>query len=160
MSEIEHSLRELRDRDNCVDWAAKVEDVCEKSWDLIRSVKEKEGVERERPWVEQLVSLLHDKDALELAKLVIPELRTVSTSSDSNGMAPLQQYIIQQLRHGDAARLSRSIPTETGDELYQQEKEIFTEAEVYRASVLLYNTGTLSIERRKEVEDWLRLMPR
>lgn len=160
MSHLTLSLRELHDRDNCNDWAAKVQDVCEKAWEFIRQF-DSENFEHEQPWVDELIALLHNNDAFNLTRLVVPELRTVP--SDTTKLLPLHRHILQRLQQVCAIRATNEKIKQShtfDDKLYRQEKEIFTDAQLYRAAVLLFNNGTLLDKQRTQVEEWLRARPR
>ena len=108
--------------------------------------------------VDRLVHLLQNDDDLLLAQLVIPDLRPNAESEDASKAVLLNRInkdrpSIQMLKHGPQPQDLES------QHRFQQEKEKLQEAELYRASILLYGHGNLDEAHKQKVRDWLAAYP-
>ena len=130
-------------------------DCCEEVWNGLRS-----GEPVPTQQTDAFVAMLSDKRALGIAREVIPPLREGFTG----GHLPLAcHHILSRLgiasMHDDFSiqRPLDGLPTEP---LHAGEKESFAEAEMYRAELLLYGTGSVSREEKDAVRRWLHARPK
>ncbi|KAG9521380.1 hypothetical protein KCV07_g3763, partial [Aureobasidium melanogenum] len=144
-------LRQLHERPRCPDWGAKVQFVTETIWNSHTTEDFGTAI------IQDLISLLQQDEAFALARLVVPEFRVVDPTTDG-----LKRTIIDQT---EGIRV-RSLETENTTQfdfdtpLYRQEKEVFAEAEMYRASLLLHGTAAFDEVDAKEILEWLDKRPR
>lgn len=136
----------------CEDWGTKVQELCREFWKLF---ERDEHVSRQH--VQALIEILSEEKAFELARLVIPDLRGESGTTDNE----YKRQVIDSTRAMSAELTSTQTSTQSqyDDPSYQEEKETLADAELYRASLLLYNHGKLSAAQAKEVQEWLAARP-
>ncbi|KAL8868498.1 MAG: hypothetical protein Q9198_008157 [Flavoplaca austrocitrina] len=143
---------EVLRRPQCLDWATKVQDLCETVW--ARFEKHAQDAGR---YVTPMTKLLQDQVTFAIAALVIPEFRNASHTEQN----PLKRRVLESTAYlqthfakitaRDRMYYNRQQP------LYLHEKEIYAQAEIQRAHALLYNG--LGQEQREAVEIWLKNPP-
>ena len=137
----------------CEDWGTKLQEVCEGFWELL------EQDDQVAPqYITAFIKILSEEKSFELARLVIPELRA---EPDISSMNQYKQQIIERTQsiHATVATMQTNTQAQFDESLYREEKEALAEAELYRASLLLYNNGSLSDKQRSEVQEWLATRP-
>ncbi|KAI7215274.1 hypothetical protein KC333_g5552 [Hortaea werneckii] len=152
MEQLEALLHQTRKDERSPSWAADVQQTCRESWLALATDKVKVNMQH------QLITLLQNEDAFNLARMVIPEL---SMALDNQLSCPRQQTVLDStytLREKIASYTSRTQDT-FDDELYRAEKDIFMEAEVLRASWLLHQHRALGAADVGEIRRWLEDRP-
>jgi hypothetical protein len=155
-AELQKLLRDLAEIPRCDDWGAKLQWACETLWNVL-------GTDRDYPnssvMIDQLISLLNNPDAMEIARLVIPELRTHANVKLND---PSKQKIIDGTmeRRSTLTKIETTKQDDFDDPLYKAEKQSFSEAEMYRASLLLYGSAAFDEVQEKEILEWLSKRPR
>lgn len=153
MEKLEDLLHQAQKKTRSPSWAAEVQQICRESW--LALVTDKVEVSMQH----QLIRLLRNEDAFNLARMVIPEL---SMALDTKLSCPHQQTVLNStyaLREKIASYTSCTQET-FDDELYRAEKDIFIEAEVMRASMLLHHNKALDATDVGEIRRWLDSRPR
>jgi hypothetical protein len=154
------TLRELLDdlerHPQCADWGAKLQFACEHLWETLGTTNIYSAA---TGMVDRLIHLLKDHHAMELARLVIPDLRSHEALVFTD---PLKQKIFDSTTDSRSAftKIETTTQTDFDTPLYRAEKELFTEAEMYRASLLLYGSATFTGVQEKEILDWLSKRPK
>jgi hypothetical protein len=107
--------------------------------------------------VQDLVLLLQDMDNLALARLVIPELR----SGAKRPQSLTQKIVVDGIAASRAGlrAIDETCQEDYDQPLYTSEKRIFQEAEMYRASIMLFNSGSLDKEETEKVGKWMEACP-
>ncbi|KAI6855607.1 hypothetical protein KC323_g8254 [Hortaea werneckii] len=151
--DFETTLTELQRRPKCNGWATKLQRFCEEYWKLLDS-----EVEQAIRDLDAFARLLEPQETFTLARLIIPDLRAQSGARLPN---PRQQHIMERLAETRAVFADRSSSTQDAfdDELYKEEKDIFQDAELYRARILLYESHALEPARIEEIQAWLANRP-
>jgi len=106
-----------------------------------------------------LVAILQDDDNVLLARLVIPDLRIGSQDPTH----PVKRDLFHQINpHRSSLDITPS-RFETRDAeahaLYEEEKTLLQEAELYRAAVLLYGHGNTNEGQKERLRRWLATYP-
>ncbi|KAG9764479.1 hypothetical protein KCU73_g946, partial [Aureobasidium melanogenum] len=146
-------LAEIQEQPRCVDWGAKLQHVCEALWSALDNGNHAK-------LVDPFIDILHQDDAFALARLVIPELRMDEPSLDQDNR--LKQKILDNTAH----QRKKALFSETAQQhdfdnpLYRHEKEVFAEAEMYRASLLLYGSAAFDSVEQEEILEWLANRPK
>ena len=145
-------LRELAEP-ACPDRGAKLQLLCTQIWNMLeRSPVEAGDI------INDFIALLQDPEHLSLARLVIPELRPEADPPQY----PLQEKVVQGTARARSALRAQESTQDNYDRkqpLYAAEKRIFQAAEMYRASILLFNSGSLSPEETEQVKTWIEACP-
>jgi hypothetical protein len=158
-TDIDQRLRtrfqEIVHREKCDDWGAKLQDLCETFWTLLDNDNDIAPT-----YMDLFVDILLRESNFALARLVIPEFRNQLGESLENYH---KQQIMERTMH-IRAKLTIVETTNQADfdkdqPLYRAEKDIFAEAEMYRASLLLYNHGKQNTEERENMRRWLAARP-
>lgn len=151
--EFQETLTELQRRPKCNGWATKLQRFCEEFWNLLD-----DEVEHAVGDLDALATLLKPQETFTLARLVIPDLRLPLGERLPN---PRRQHILERLAETRAVFAARSSSTQDAfdDELYKEEKDIFQDAELYRARILLYESHALEPARMEEIQAWLANRP-
>ena len=140
--------------ESCEDWAAKLLSHCEKFWDALSH-----GKEASKAQVDAFIGMLLEERSFRLACQIIPELRVGWIEGH---VQQSQLEILNRLRHirdDDPFRASRPLRSAFADAQYAEERERFTEVEVYRAELFLYTTASLNPQEKENVQRWLRTRP-
>ena len=140
--------------DSCEDWAAKLLSHCEEIWAGLSH-----GNEASKPQVDAFVGMLLEERSFRLACQVLPELHVGRMEGHA---VRSQQDILDRLQHmrdDDPFRASRPLRSAFADDQYAEERERFTEVEVYRAELFLYTTASLNSQEKEDVHRWLRTRP-
>ena len=90
------------------------------------------------------IDLLEQEDIFEIARLVIPELRS---ESDFQLHSYHKREILRRTRYlrVDFARPRTGAPVlSEKDRLFRMEKELYAEVEVYRAGLIVYGSEALN----------------
>ncbi|GAB7349833.1 hypothetical protein MBLNU459_g0539t1 [Dothideomycetes sp. NU459] len=147
-------MDELRQPSTCDDWGAKLQYLCESFWSTLDDTDHVDAA-----CVRSFISLLSDERSFSIAKLVVPELRAPSSSAVTNEW---KRQIIDATN--DARNKSRQLETTTQADfdhpLYRQEKEVFTDSEMYRARLLLHRTGRVGADDDEAIRKWLEMRPK
>lgn len=146
-------LEEIRTPGGCEDWAARLQELCEEFWALL----EHDGHVSQQH-VTAFIQVLSNKEGFELARLIIPDLRDDPAVPHENHH---KQNIIDRTRpiRAEVTAKQSCVQREFDQPLYQEEKHIFAEAELYRASLLLYNSASLTAEQKAQVKEWVAARP-
>jgi len=148
-----HDLVELLADPKCKDWPTKLQLFCRDTWEVIDQTSSVEV-----RFVEHFVKLLIEKEhAFELASLVIPAFRDEVNETTENVWKRQIIRAVSPLRQKAKSMLWER--SEIDDKHYQQEKQVYNDAEVYRACLLLQNSGTLKEDLEHEIRDWLKRAP-
>lgn len=141
------SIRDLDEAKNHnVSWSSQLQNVCEATWSLLdQDVHHRSCQQLEPELVDAFVHLLSGTDAYELAKLVIPELRP--------GVASQLNESRRRVLDGTGHMRARALPPPE-DPLYRSEKEIFAQAELFRAKAAFENTHAMSIKEMELFRIW------
>ena len=140
--------------DSCEDWAAKLLSHCEEFWTYLSH-----GNEASKVQVNAFIDILLEERSFRLACQIIPELNMGRIEGHAE---PSQLEILNRLQHMrdyDPFRVSRPLRSAFADNQYAEERERFAEAEVYRAELFLYTTGSLNPQEKEDVRRWLRTRP-
>lgn len=138
----------------CPDRGAKLQCLCTQLWDMLE-----QSPRDASQYIDDFVALLQNQNDLLVARLVIPELRS--------GAMPPQNALQRKVVHETAGpRANLQALDESSQSSYDQkqpdymsEKRIFQEAEMYRASVMLFNSGSLNKEESAQVKRWIEECP-
>lgn len=155
-TKLQQLLDDLTAEPRCDDWGAKFQWACETLWNDLGTGKSSPN---SSIMVDQLISLMSKPDAMELARLVIPELRA---HADMKLSDPSQQKIIDcTTQHRSTfTKIETTRQEDFDNPLYKAEKQAFSEAEMYRASLLLYGSAAFDEVQEKEILEWLSNRPR
>jgi hypothetical protein len=138
----------------CTDRGAKVQVFCEQVWDRLEH----------RPLpansiVQGLVALLqNDTDAL-LARLVVPDLRPDSLAPRNPVKQQLLHTISPQRPSLEFLYKQPQMRDTEAHRLYDEEKEVLQEAELYRAAMLLYGQGPANEVQKEAIQRWIATYP-
>lgn len=102
--------------------------------------------------------MLLEKQTFFVAGLVIPDFRSEPATKHEN---PYKQHIIERTAHLrlEQIKMKTMTPTDFDDPLHRAEKEIFAEAEMYRAGLLLHYRGNIGKMEQKEPRVWWEARP-
>lgn len=140
--------------DSCEDWAAKLLSNCEEFWTRLS-----QGNEASKAQKDAFICMLSEERSFRLACQVVPELNMGRIEGHAE---PFQLEILNRLQHMrdyDPFRASRPLRSVFADDQYAEERERFTEAEVYRAELFLYTTASLTSQEKEDVRHWLHMRP-
>lgn len=132
----------------CSDWAAKLQELCESLWPSLAH----DCIDCDV--LDGFTQLLLDPDGFALARLVLPDLRV---ESDTATKSTQQQAVLDRIRHLRGQASSHFSPDQALFDtlIYREEKDLQTEAELYRLKLLLYRSaGPLSLEQENELKSW------
>ena len=135
------------------DWRTRWQLACEVLWDSLISCDQSSV-----SWMDVFVQLLKDKDKFALAQLVIPALRGIEGEEVDNIH---QRKILEQagsLRRALHKTLTRR-QEDFDDELYKEEKRIFTESEMHLARIMLHDSEPFGSVKEEAIADWLAAAP-
>ncbi|KAH3968415.1 hypothetical protein HBH98_172280 [Parastagonospora nodorum] len=139
---------------SCADRGAQLQAFCEHTWKRLQS-----SPLPEESILQDFAALLKDDDNLLLARLVIPELR-LGTPAPSN---PLQQNLLRQINpQRNSIKILRERPHTRDPEahrLYEEEKAVLQDADLYRAAMLLYGHGPANEAQKEDLQQWLAAYP-
>lgn len=150
-------------------WGHSLQLFCEDFWRSIGQAAEHDASHCEalqsvanfQDQVSDFVTLLEDPNAYVLASYVIPALRSsCEHDPEFQSMSLVQRSVHERLstvRH--ACSPTRPTETATSDKLYDEEKAILREVELYRACLLLRHTGTPPIPEAAQIRQWLAQAP-
>ncbi|XP_014555208.1 hypothetical protein COCVIDRAFT_103029 [Bipolaris victoriae FI3] len=135
-------------------WSTKLQNYCEIFWTRV----EREPIPPP-DLVDEFIKLLRNDDNLLLARLVIPDLRIAIEPPDN----PIKLKI---LGHIDPNRSSirllgaRTQQYDTEEHThFLEERQLLLEAELYRASLLLYGHSNINEAQKKRLQEWLAAYP-
>ena len=154
--EFLNGFRELLQREKDPDWAAKLEHLCETFWVYLDHADGDAAPLQEV--INAFLKVLLDSQTFFVARLVIPDFRSEPATEHKNLH---KQYVMKQTAHLRTEQINMETTTSTqfDDPLYRAEKDIFAEAEMYRAGLLLYNRGNLGKTEREEFQAWWEARP-
>lgn len=146
-------FEEVLQPEGCDDWGAKLQDLCESFWEFLE-----QDNDILPQYVDAFVNVLLREESFALVRLVIPEFRSEPAAKLENHH---KQQIMVRTTHIRAklAIIERTNQAQFDEPLYRAEKDIIAEAEMYRASLLLYNSANLDTEQKDEVRKWLAARP-
>jgi len=140
---------------DCADRGARLQVFCECLWDRLDTNPPPADI-----LLNNLATILENKNDLLLAQLVIPDLRSAADLPD----APWKKSIIQGLRLRqpslNSVQQKLQMPDMEGSRHFKEEKQVLQDAEVYRASILLAGDGHTSDEQRQKIQQWLSEFPK
>jgi hypothetical protein len=138
----------------CVHRGSKLQDLCLHLWGAFERHSTQASV-----YADSLIELLQDQGDLDVARLVIPQLRP-GTVPPTN---PLQKKVAAKLATLHCSPRWTSEDDNKGfgrDQLYYEiEKRIFQDAEMHRASVMVFNCGYLDPREKESIRLWLESCP-
>jgi hypothetical protein len=149
---LSRRFEEVRES-GCPDRGTKLQCLCEIYWNIIDH-----NPSLARKHIESFAQLLEKDSDLLLARLVIPDLRQNATPLQD----PLKQDILHRIRahrpslyylEPSRNKYAQAIPQ------YTEEKRIFQDLDMYRASLLLFNRGNLDETQEQAVRQWLEDCP-
>ena len=135
-------------------WGTRVQRACETFWNRLNG---ESGLSSHD--VEAFSSfLVAEPDILPLAQLIIPELRCSSLAETASAE---KQLVMRRTADACAAiaRVNTASTTDVDDELYRDKKTIFHDADIYRASIILFNRGVFDAVEEEDIREWLRQGP-
>ncbi|PVI07463.1 hypothetical protein DM02DRAFT_648947 [Periconia macrospinosa] len=140
-------MRELADRES-PDRSSRLQVLCKEAWTLLQ--RDEHG-----SLVPAFLHLLQDPDDLSLASLVLPHLRPGAEPPQH----PRQREVVEGTLNATTALGNILKRTQAyydrKNPLYAAEKRILQDAEMYRASLLLCNSGFLTPEESDLVRKWI-----
>lgn len=140
-------LKNLSLSDRHSDWGADLQDVCESVWTSLDHEHHADTAT-----MEAFIHVLLEKDGYALAQLVIPELRGRPAGSLENKQ---RQLVIERTWHmRQETNTTAEAGTNHDTSLYSVEKDIFREAELYRARLVFQDRERLSEQESKDLEEW------
>jgi hypothetical protein len=145
-------FQEILPPERCEDWGAKLQELCEEFWELLE--QDNQVTQRH---VTAFIEVLLAEESFELVRLVIPELRSEPAAKPENKYK--QQIIERTVSMRAKLATFQSTQAQFDEPQYRDEKNRLAEAELYRASLLLYNRGNLTVEQRNNVEKWMAARP-
>ena len=148
-----NAFRELLQRKEDDDWGAKLEHFCETFWMYLD-----DNSSPPQEVVDAFIDVLLEKESFAVARLVIPEFRGELSFKHEN---KTKQRVMDRTAHlrAEQTKMEQTTPSQFDDPLYRAEKEIFHEAEMYRAGLLLHYQGNLSKTERGEIQKWWAARP-
>lgn len=142
-------LREAVDP-GCVDRSTKLQSVCEDIWTRLGSDPvPPEGI------IQSFIAALRDRDTFLLASLRISELRPYEDPPQH----PSQQRVLKEISQTSDELKALCWATGADESTIASEKRIFQQAEFYRASLLLLNSGTVPADGMLRIKEWLDAAP-
>lgn len=153
VARVRQYLDELQNPSSVEDGAAKLLDLSETLWNLLTADA---PVEQED--VTRFINIIRQSNNFALARLVIPILRNPTGDMVRNLH---QQRILDELKDSRASCHESETATQSDfdDVLLREEKEVWQEAQIFRAGVLYDNHGSPSLQRRQQIQAWLNLGP-
>ncbi|KAL8645236.1 MAG: hypothetical protein Q9226_007388 [Calogaya cf. arnoldii] len=142
------ALRMLLRPNECPDWGSKLQNFSRDFW---ADLEDNPSVAA--PCIDDFVRLLQQQDSLALVQNVLPDLRGTSVPETINKYKQRILHGIIDLRK-EISRIGSIQQADFDDVSYQEEKQIFEEAELYRAELLLFSRGSLTDLKRKELQQW------
>ena len=136
---------------DCPDRGAQLQHVCEVYWAMLDT----EHLAAQ-PHVDDFVALLSQQDDLELAQLVICELRP-GAPTPSNHLKGLVQARLRPPTCFDSKVTNEALAE--SEMHYKEELEKLQDADMYRAGLLLLDRGTLDEKEKEKVQVWLNAAP-
>lgn len=135
------------------DWGAKLEHFCETFW-----IHLDENASPPQEVINAFIDVLLKEESFAVVRLVIPEFRGELSVKFEN---EIKQRVMDHTAHlrAEQTNAEKTTPLSFNDPLYRAEKEIFHEAEMYRAGLLLYYQGNLSETERGEIQKWWAARP-
>lgn len=151
--DLKKEIAELLQHPRRKGWGLRVQRLCEACWAILD-----DEAQSDDDLVNCFAQLLLEDDVLHLARMMIPDLRApLDTAVQSKHKHRILE-MTRKARATYAEHTSRSAPS-FDDELYQAEKDIFLDAEIYRASILLHQSRTLDPASAEEIRAWLEKRP-
>ncbi|KAL8868458.1 MAG: hypothetical protein Q9174_004980 [Haloplaca sp. 1 TL-2023] len=126
----------------------KLQYLCEAFWDHLDTC-----TTPPQELLDAFVAVLQNEQYFAVARLVIPEFRALPATEPGNAS---KQHVMEHI----ASLQVKQIEMENGttalfdDALYRAEKDTFTDAEMYRAGLLIYGRGNLDEVEKDEVQRW------
>lgn len=149
-------VRELRLHPEMQNWSSKLQNACVTFWSSLPA-----STDIEQSKIDLFTELLQMPHALELAQLVIVELRTGSDPL-SQALAPSKLKIIHALQPAlreqvwpQPAQFQERIDTAT----YRAEKHAFYDADIHRVKLFLRRTENFTVEEELALIKWLEECP-
>ena len=138
--------------DSCEDWAAKLLSLSEEFWTHLSHRNRASTAQ-----TDAFINMLLEERSFRLACQVVPELNIGRIEDQAE---PSQREILNRLQHmRDPFRASRPLRSAFTNNQYAEERERFTEVEIYRAELFLYTTASLNPQERENVRRWLYTRP-
>ena len=138
----------------CEDRAARLQVFCEHTWDRLNHLPlPAEHI------VQGFMAVLQDDANLLLARLVIPDLRPDACAPSNPFKLKLWQQINPQRPSLEHLHKRPQTSDTEARRLYEEEKSILQEAELYRAAMLLYGHGPADETQKEGLLRWLATYP-
>lgn len=153
-SSLAAQISTLQQRPKCEGWGSRVQSLCETIWTAL----DRSDVTITNAVLNAFCTLLRAEDSFQLARLVIPELRTSGTTQDAGEQKRYVLVELEQLRTTFAGRDGTS-PESFYDDYYREEKNIYMDSELYRARIFLHQRGLLEPASMEEIRQWLDSRP-
>lgn len=129
-------------------------DICEEFWNSLDS-----RMEVPEAQIDAFVDMLLQERSFRLAREVIREFNVPPV--DGHPVRSKAEILnrLQQMHGHDFFGVSRPLRSTFADDYYAEERERLTDAEIYRAELLLYNSASMTPQEKEEVRKWLRARP-
>lgn len=152
--DVRKKLQELNDP-HCIDKGAKLQELCRILWAALEG-----GYKPEIREIDAFIALLMTDDNFLLAELVVPELRqTTHANIDNEFKRRIMSSTVLLREHSNKMRNVNWERLRQEQPLYSAEKDALHEAEMRRASILIFNNGTPDNDRRCAIRTWLEAYP-
>jgi len=147
-------LRETERADsNSVAWAVHLQAATQAVWTVAQQPPD--GVRLFM--IDRFVHVLSSLEALTVASLVIPQLRTLTPEPDD---APSRIQILQRLGQIHPQTIFAPMThRDIGTGGYQTEQKVVDESSIYYAAIVLYGRSELSDEEMEELLEWWEKRP-
>ncbi|EMD86104.1 hypothetical protein COCC4DRAFT_64061 [Bipolaris maydis ATCC 48331] len=138
---------------SCKDRAAKLQVFSEQMWERL----EHHPLPADNI-IQGFADILRNDNDILLVRLVVPDFRPGSPIPTNT----IKQRLLQiNPRPSPLESIRKYFPERDTEvhRLYEEEKTVLQEAELYRAAVLLYGHGNISQERKERLQHWLATYP-
>ncbi|KAI4650430.1 uncharacterized protein J4E92_009059 [Alternaria infectoria] len=151
-SEILAALFEELHHPDTRDRSARIQNLCEVYWDILSN-----DTSIAQLHLNEFTLLLREDENLALAQLVIPELRYSAPTAKEE-----TKRHIQHLFQSVSSLSPNTTQTKYAEvhQLFESEKDIIQEMDLYRAALLLFNRGEISEARKTRLREWLQNAPK
>lgn len=136
LDQISNDLRRLKAQAHTATWASEIMDISHRIWTDLLSAR-RSDTRAVAACAEHFADLLLDQDAFDVARMVIPDFRSASTTASIH--PPLKALILSKLARPINQASVRFEPLEArlSDPLYLEEKSVFHRAELERAGDIM-----------------------
>ncbi|KAH0039641.1 hypothetical protein KCU78_g1278, partial [Aureobasidium melanogenum] len=146
-SDTDHLLAEARHvmamTSHDITWATRLQDVVVRFWSTLDQKISDDSIDE---ILDTFVQLLSSEEALQLAKLVVPDLRKNDAAQHENEN---KRRVVKRLSLPTVHYL-----TDHDTPFYRSEKEMLAQAELYRARIAFESTQPMSEHEKSEFRQW------